>query len=198
MLANITTSSNFDSVQKIEITDRVLGGDLGTINIQARQLANRDHWLKDYIDSKVDELAGKMTPYYTVQIASASNYTNPSQFVAPIATYKHISMGEIFTNNATPYSANSVLYTMNIEVINDTTLDFKLFGVNTNIYIYLDGALKSSSTIYNNARTPKSLSFSVIPDTYSLQIVKNDTNGSVNNFLFLAAQVIGPDVLFVS
>jgi hypothetical protein len=199
MPTNINTSSNFDSVQRIEVTDRVLGGDLGTINIQARQLANRDHWLKDYIDSKVADLAGKTTPYYTVKVAAISNYRLPSDFTSPIATYKLISMGEIFTgnNDLMQYSGNSVLHEMTINVLNPTTLDFKLFRINANIYIYIDGVLKSSSSVYTSRDRPKDLSFSMVPGVYTLQIVANDPGVGVNS-VNLAARVIGTDVLFVS
>jgi hypothetical protein len=201
MPTNINTSSNFDSVQRIEVTDRVLGGDLGVINIQAKQLANRDHWLKDYIDSKVADLAGKTTPYYTVKVAAAPNYTLASQFTAPVAIYRLISMGEIFTgnNDLMQYYYNSVLHEMKIQVLNPTTLDFKLFRIDDNIYIYIDGVLRASSTVYSSRDRPKDLSFQVLPrvEPYTLQIVTNDAGGGINS-VNLAARVIGTDVLFVS
>ena len=41
----ITPISAFDPVYRVDTTDRVLGGELGAINIQAQQLANRDEYL---------------------------------------------------------------------------------------------------------------------------------------------------------
>ena len=42
-----TTTPSFDTVYKIDINDRTFGGDLGAVNIQTQQLANRDEFLND-------------------------------------------------------------------------------------------------------------------------------------------------------
>ena len=42
-----------DDVYLIEKQDKVLGGELGVINVQAKQLANRTKYLKGQVDAKI-------------------------------------------------------------------------------------------------------------------------------------------------
>lgn len=56
-MANVTESAVWESgVYRIETTDPILGGETGTANIQAKQLANRTLWLKARAD-QVDAAA---------------------------------------------------------------------------------------------------------------------------------------------
>jgi len=54
-MANITETTSWDpGIYRIETTDPILGGETGTANIQARQLANRTNYLKvraDQVDA---------------------------------------------------------------------------------------------------------------------------------------------------
>lgn len=45
----IDPTPNYSDVLKIETSDKVLGGDLGAINLQAQQLANRDAYLSQAV-----------------------------------------------------------------------------------------------------------------------------------------------------
>jgi hypothetical protein len=56
-MANVTETATWESgIYRIETTDPILGGETGTANIQAKQLANRTLWLKARAD-QVDAAA---------------------------------------------------------------------------------------------------------------------------------------------
>jgi hypothetical protein len=54
-MANVTETATWESgIYRIETTDPILGGETGTANVQAKQLANRTQWLKiraDQVDA---------------------------------------------------------------------------------------------------------------------------------------------------
>lgn len=140
--------------------------------------------------------------YYQVTVCSEHNFTLPSDFDTGtyVTDFEEYSRGSIRTgsNNLTYPSVNSILYSMNIEVLADaTTLQFHIHGLDDALYIYIDGVLQSSSTNYNNSNTPNDISFDLDTGTYLLQIVKNDSGGG-SNHLDMSAKVIQENVRFVN
>ena len=85
----ITTTNAWGEVGQIDITDRVLGGESGAINIQAKQLANRDGYLKNIVDNL------SQPPYFTVKIVPGVSFTTPSQFSSYPVSYRLPSYGRI-------------------------------------------------------------------------------------------------------
>lgn len=73
-----------DEVYLIEKQDKVLGGELGVINVQAKQLANRTKYLKGQLDTINQERTGyapKVSPAFTgiPTAPTASRNTNNTQ-----------------------------------------------------------------------------------------------------------------------
>jgi hypothetical protein len=97
-------------------------------------------------------------------------------------------------NNFYHPDKNSLLYTMNISVIQATTITFKLFAVDNNVYIYIDNVQADSSSIYSSRTSPKTLSFSLTPGEKTIQIVKNDEGG--DNAFELMGDIISSTVKF--
>ena len=63
-MANVTESPAWESgIYRIETTDPILGGETGTANIQAKQLANRTLWLK----ARADQVDAAAAGYGTLQ-----------------------------------------------------------------------------------------------------------------------------------
>lgn len=63
-MANVTESAVWESgVYRIETTDPILGGETGTANIQAKQLANRTLWLK----ARADQVDAAASGYGSLQ-----------------------------------------------------------------------------------------------------------------------------------
>jgi hypothetical protein len=68
-MANVTETQNWESgIYRIETTDPILGGENGTANIQAKQLANRTQWLK----ARADQVDAAATGYGSLQARLAA------------------------------------------------------------------------------------------------------------------------------
>lgn len=82
-----------DDVYLIEKQDKVLGGELGVINIQAKQLANRTKYLKGQVDTINQERTGyaqKTSPEFTgVPTAPTANSGTNSTQIATTAFVKN-------------------------------------------------------------------------------------------------------------
>lgn len=72
-MANIKTEGTWDDVYLIERQDKVLGGEEGVINIQARNLANRTEYLKGEVEKIGKDFSKKESPEFT------GNPTAPTQ-----------------------------------------------------------------------------------------------------------------------
>lgn len=144
------------------------------------------------------EYSDSATPYYTVKVNNTHNLTLPSQFTSNIAKFSEISMGSIShgLNNKTYTSVNSLLYTMNVNVLSNTTINFKLFVLDDYLFIYVDGVLKSSSHNYGNSNSPKILSFNISSGVRVIDIVKNDRGAGSNSF-DLMGDIISDTVKFI-
>ena len=63
-MANVTETASWESgIYRIETTDPILGGETGTANIQAKQLANRTLWLK----ARADQVDAAASTYGSLQ-----------------------------------------------------------------------------------------------------------------------------------
>ncbi|BBD77253.1 hypothetical protein [Hydrogenophilus thermoluteolus] len=72
-MANVTESAVWESgVYRIETTDPILGGENGTANIQAKQLANRTLWLK----VRADQVDAAAAGYGSLQARLAALQAN--------------------------------------------------------------------------------------------------------------------------
>jgi hypothetical protein len=155
------------------------------------------------IQDRNQEIIDTYSPaYYQVYVCNEQNLTTPADFDTGtyVTDFEEYSRGSIRTgnNNLVYPSTNSIRYSMNIEVLADsTTLQFHVHAVDDNLYIYIDGVLKNSSTNYSNTTTPNDLSFTLNTGTYLLQIVKNDSAGG-SNTIDMSAIVIQENVRFVN
>lgn len=63
-MANVNETQAWESgIYRIETTDPILGGETGTANIQAKQLANRTLWLK----ARADQVDAAASGYGSLQ-----------------------------------------------------------------------------------------------------------------------------------
>jgi len=153
--------------------------------------------VKQIRDESREIIATYSPAFYQLDISPTHNYILPSDFVDIQSTTDLYSRGMIETgvNNIWAYSVNSMLYSMNIKVTANATIDFKLYEVDDDMYIYIDGSLVDSN-LGCGAQIPVDMPVVLIPGEYLLQIVKNDSGGGTNRFT-LHGNVIQPDIEFV-
>ena len=81
-----------EDIYLIEKQDKVLGGELGVINVQAKQLANRTKYLKDQVDGINRDRTGyapKASPEFTgVPTAPTANSGTNNTQIATTAFVK--------------------------------------------------------------------------------------------------------------
>lgn len=138
--------------------------------------------------------------FYTVEVAAANNYTDPSQFVGNvISTHDQYSKGFISTgtNNKFYTAYNSMLYTMNVKVLTDTTVTLYNYVNDDYFYIYVDGTLEYTGSNYDNTNSPRVVEFALTTGNRKVEIVKNDS-GSGSNSFDLLGNIISSNVLFLS
>jgi len=191
-MSDISTSSTFSGVTKIKTTDRVLGGDLGVINIQAQQLANRDKYL-------LDALLAMSEPYYTVKVSTNNKLTLPSEFSSPNYQFSIQSRGTWMEPQTNHHMyVNSYMLEMRVNARLSTTVNMLCNYVDDAVYVYLDGVLipnGSQASLFNNA-TPKVFAINMTTGGHLIQIVKNN-NGGGASYVSLHGDIIGPTVTFV-
>ena len=139
------------------------------------------------------------TPFYTVEIADANNYTQPSQFVGnAMSTHDEYSKGTI----KHPYNSNywsstaSLLYTMNVKVLSNTTVTLYNYSNDDYFYVYVDGTLEFTGANYASF-TPRAVTLNLTTGNRKIEIVKNDSGNGSNRFELLG-NIIGTNVLFLS
>ena len=138
--------------------------------------------------------------FYTLEVAGANNYTTPSQFTGNIISKSsEYSKGTISTgtNNKTYSSNNSLLYTMSVKVLANTTVTLYNYVNDDAFYVYVDGTLEYTGSNYNSPNSPRVVTFNLTTGNRKVQIVKNDS-GSGNNSFDLLGDIIGTNVLFLS
>ncbi len=142
-----------------------------------------------------------VVPMWTVKVCSANNYTSPSQFNSPIATFNLPSFGSAFVHydNGDRWGYNnSVLFTMTVNSKGNQTKTLKLFSVDNWVYIYLRGTLIYS---YIGAATfddaPASVTFNLVDGVNLIEIVFADQGGAWHLSL-LGNLIDNSNVYFVS
>lgn len=138
--------------------------------------------------------------FYTLEVAATHNYTTPSDFTGnAISISSEYSKGTISTglNNKTYSHSNSLLYTMNVKVLANTTVTLYNYKNDDAFYIYVDGTLEYTGSNYDNANSPRVVEFVLTTGNRKVQIVKNDSGGGSNGFDLLG-DIIGTNVLFLS
>ena len=168
--------------------------------------ASGDHLTnKTYVDAEVAvvdaKLDVKQPAFYTVEVALANNYTAPSSFTSStvVTTYDIYSRGSINTGSDNNYhtSTNSLLYTMNVKALSDTTITLRNWANDDDFYVYINDTLDSSYTLRNSTGTPRDVQFTLSTGNNKIEIVKND-KGNGNNRFELLGNIISSTVEFIS
>lgn len=140
------------------------------------------------------------TPFYTVEVGDKKDLSTPSEFTSDqvLSIHDEFSKGSIMTggNNRRHAAFNSLLYTMNVNVLSDTTITMKLYRLDDHLYVYVDGVLQTSETNYSK-QVPIDVSFNLTAGNRKIEIVKNDA-GLGDNGIDLVGNIISSNVLFLS
>ena len=157
---------------------------------------------KTYVDAEVAIVDVKQPAFYTVEVALPNDYTDPASFTSStvVTTYDIYSRGTINTGNNNNYhtSTNSLLYTMNVKALSDTTITLKNWARDDNFYVYINDTLSSSHTgAFNSTGTPDDVQFTLSTGNNKIEIVKNDDGNGSNNFELLG-NIISSTVEFIS
>lgn len=141
-------------------------------------------------------------PYFNVMVDQRPGLTTPSEFTDAsqdtLAEYKEPSYGSIATgyNNVNRTSVNSLLYEMSVNVLTETDIIQKLFAIDDDIYIYVDGVEEAKRVGHmSSAHDPIELSYTLTAGLHTISIVQNDVGGS--NELELMGDIISDTVQFV-
>jgi acetyl-CoA carboxylase carboxyltransferase component len=93
-------------------------------------------------------------------------------------------------------SINSILYTMNVKVLSDTTITWYNYANDDYFYVYVDDTLEFTGANYGSY-TPRSVTLNLSAGNRKIEIVKNDSGSGSNRFT-LFGNVISSTVLFLS
>lgn len=202
----LSAADNSGQTANITLTSTEIGIKINSDNLEfddANAIALKDDISASSIrfDDGTLQSTYEKAAFYTVEVAAANNYTTPSQFVGNvISTHDQYSKGFISTgtNNKTYTAYNSMLYTMNVKVLTDTTVTLYNYKNDDGFYVYVDGTLEfNGSTNYNNTNTPREVTFDLTTGNRKVEIVKNDS-GSGSNGFDLLGNIISSNVLFLS
>lgn len=164
--------------------------------------------IKEY----VDKITVNTSPFYSVKIHQNQSRTTPSEFDSGtiLATYTMPSFGSIkeygnfFSSiemNRKHTNRNSIMYEMNVTALSSTNISLKLFGVDDNFYLYVDGVLEQSVPITGIAEAssptyiPINVDFTLTAGDHTIQIIHNDSLGG-RAYLDLIGDIISDTVLF--
>jgi microcystin-dependent protein len=202
----LSAADNSGQTANITLTSTEIGIKINSDNLEfddANAIALKDDISASSIrfDDGTLQSTYEKAAFYTVEVAAANNYTTPSQFVGNvISTHDQYSKGFISTgtNNKTYTAYNSMLYTMNVKVLTDTTVTLYNYKNDDGFYVYVDGTLEfNGSANYNNTNTPREVTFALTTGNRKVEIVKNDS-GSGSNGFDLLGNIISSNVLFLS
>jgi hypothetical protein len=161
---------------------------------------------KTYVDAEVAvvdaKLDVKQPAFYTVEVALPNNYTDPASFTSStvVTTYDIYSRGSINTGNNNNFhtSTNSLLYTMNVKALSDTTITLHNWARDDNFYVYINDTLDSSYLgAIGSTGTPIDVQFTLSTGNNKIEIVKNDSGNGSNSFELLG-NIISSTVEFIS
>jgi len=156
------------------------------------------------IRAYVDERAGDVrAPFYQVAINANDSYVNPTEFVSNLAEFSEISYGSIMHPTSEYYTDNSFLYSMNVFASAGTTVTFKIFATDDEIYFWVNGGIGGTYTTpnytqgnHNSSNSPATINM-VLPAGASLiEIVKNNSGGGTQR-LQMFGDIIQSGINFV-
>ncbi len=204
----IQTTSGIDinSGGNVTATDVTASGDITATGnvIAATPTADTHLTTKAYVDAEaavVDARVDVIQPaFYTVEVADQNNYTHPAHFATTaVSIHDMYSRGTIdIAHNSYYYSSvNSLLYTMNVKVLSNTTITWYNYANDDGFYIYVDGTLEYTSPSNAAQHTPRLVEVDLLEGNRKIEIVKNDS-GSGSNRFELFGNVISSTVQFIS
>ena len=154
-------------------------------------------------------LSNASYPYWNVTVDQRGNLTTVEEFTNSeqdtLATFREPSYGSVVNpQNATSApSVNSLLYSMQVNVLEDTVINMSLFNVDDEVYIIAPDNVGSdevkfsrTSSIYDDPSNPLAVSFTLYSGLQTIYIVKNDALAGTNK-IDLRGDIIGDKVLFV-
>lgn len=148
---------------------------------------------------RVYVIRDSIVPYWEVSVADSNTYTDPSQFVTTIATFRDPSFGSINkTHNGIKdywmYN-NSILFRMRVTAITPVVKTLKLFAVDNAMYTYIDSSLVYSwTTPYYSASVPKDVNLSLAAGNHIVEIVFRDYG--VDAYLNLLGDIVDNTTVF--
>jgi microcystin-dependent protein len=155
-------------------------------------------------DDGTMQTTGEPTAYYGVMVSNDATRTTPAQMRADRANanfygaWDEYSKGLINTgyNNSGYPSTNSLMYTMHVNVLQNTVVTMYNFNNDDYFYIYQDDVLLYTGSNYASA-VPRVVTFGLTAGIRRIDIVKNDSGGGSNSFE-LMGNIIGTNVRFIS
>ncbi len=110
-MANVTESSVYEEgIYQIETTDPVLGGENGIANVQAKQLANRTTYLKQFAD-EVEEARG-MASSLGARIDTIEEITGTLEEASAISVQQAVSLDWLYRDNKIEFELFRPGYTL--------------------------------------------------------------------------------------
>jgi microcystin-dependent protein len=155
-------------------------------------------------DDGTVQTTGEPTAYYGVMVSDVNNRTTPAQMRADRSTayfygaWDEYSKGWINTgyNNSGYASTNSLMYTMHVNVLQNTVVTMYNFHADDYFYIYQDDVLLYTGSNYAST-VPRVVTFNLTAGIRRIDIVKNDS-GNGSNAFELMGNIIGTNVRFIS
>tara|TARA_R110000851_G_scaffold11053_10_gene39234 strand:+ start:29358 stop:31085 length:1728 start_codon:yes stop_codon:yes gene_type:complete len=147
---------------------------------------------------------GKQTAFYGVMVSNNQARTTPAEMRADrgnanfYGAWDEYSKGLINTgsNNVGYPSTNSLMYTMHVNVLQNTTITMYNWNNDDQFYIYQDDVLLYTGSNYTSS-APRVVTFNLTAGIRRIDIVKNDSGGGSNSFE-LMGNIIGTNVRFIS
>ena len=147
---------------------------------------------------------GEQTAFYGVMVSNNAARTTPAEMRADrgnanfYGAWDEYSKGLINTgyNNVGYPSTNSLMYTMHVNVLQNTTITMYNWNNDDYFYIYQDDVLLYTGSNYASA-APRVVTFNLTAGIRRIDIVKNDSGGGSNSFE-LMGNIIGTNVRFIS
>ena len=147
---------------------------------------------------------GEQTAFYGVMVSNNGARTTPAQMRADrvntnfYGAWDEYSKGWINTgyNNNGYSSTNSLMYTMHVNVLQNTVVTMYNFNNDDYFYIYQDDVLLYTGSNYAST-APRVVTFNLTAGIRRIDIVKNDSGSDTNSFE-LMGNIIGTNVRFIS
>ena len=185
---------------KFELTNKGTGPITVDRTIDQINTNNKSIVTKEYVDANLPDIPA----FYGVMVSNDATRTTPAQMRADRANanfygaWDVYSKGEINTgaNNSQYPSTNSLMYTMHVNVLQNTVVTMYNFNNDDYFYIYQDDVLKYTGSNYV-AGVPRVVTFGLTAGIRRIDIVKNDSGYGSNSFE-LMGNIIGTNVRFIS